>query len=76
MSLKAEIAPQLPFLRRYARALTGSQTLGDKAVREMLEALAGPQKSLSQTLTHAKQYSACFTCGMAVKAIVARPPAA
>ena len=39
MSLKAEIGPQLPFLRRYARALTGSQTLGDAAVREVLEAL-------------------------------------
>ncbi len=39
MSLKAEIAPQLPYLRRYARALTGSQTLGDKAVYEVLEAL-------------------------------------
>lgn len=39
MSLKAEIAPQLPFLRRYARAVTGSQTLGDQAVREVLEGL-------------------------------------
>ena len=39
MSLKAEIGPGLPYLRRYARALTGSQTLGDAAVREVLEAL-------------------------------------
>ena len=39
MSLKAEIGPELPYLRRYARALTGSQMLGDAAVREMLEAL-------------------------------------
>ena len=39
MSLKAVLAPQLPYLRRYARALTGSQTLGDGAVREVLEAL-------------------------------------
>ena len=39
MSLSAEIGPQLPLLRRYARALTGSQTLGDAAVREVLEAL-------------------------------------
>ena len=45
MSLKAEIGPQLPFLRRYARALTGSQTLGDAAVREVLEALlAAPEE--------------------------------
>jgi DNA-directed RNA polymerase specialized sigma24 family protein/CheY-like chemotaxis protein len=39
MSLTAILGPELPFLRRYARALTGSQTLGDAAVREALEAL-------------------------------------
>ena len=39
MSIKAALGPELPFLRRYARALTGSQTLGDAAVREVLEAL-------------------------------------
>ncbi len=45
MSLKAEIGPQLPLLRRYARALTGSQMLGDAAVREVLEALlAAPEE--------------------------------
>lgn len=47
MSLKAEIAPQLPFLRRYARALTGSQTLGDQAVREVLEALLAAPATFS-----------------------------
>ena len=45
MSLSSEIGPQLPLLRRYARALTGSQTLGDAAVREVLEALlAAPEE--------------------------------
>ena len=45
MSFKAELGPQLPYLRRYARALTGSQTLGDAAVRELLEAvLAAPDE--------------------------------
>jgi CheY-like chemotaxis protein len=39
MSLKAALGPELPYLRRYARALTGSQNLGDAAVRETLEAL-------------------------------------
>ena len=39
MSLKAALGPELPYLRRYARALTGSQSLGDAAVRETLEAL-------------------------------------
>ena len=33
------IAAELPFLRRYARALTGSQRLGDAAVRSTLEAI-------------------------------------
>jgi DNA-directed RNA polymerase specialized sigma24 family protein/CheY-like chemotaxis protein len=39
MSIKSVLGPELPYLRRYARALTGSQTLGDAAVREMLETL-------------------------------------
>lgn len=39
MSLKDTIGPELPYLRRYARAITGSQALGDAAVRETLEAL-------------------------------------
>jgi DNA-directed RNA polymerase specialized sigma24 family protein/CheY-like chemotaxis protein len=39
MSLREAVGPELPFLRRYARALTGSQRLGDGAVREVLEAL-------------------------------------
>jgi CheY-like chemotaxis protein len=37
MSLGSQIAANLPFLRRYARALTGSQASGDALVREMLE---------------------------------------
>jgi CheY-like chemotaxis protein len=39
MSLKSALIPELPFLRRYARALLGSQKFGDAAVRETLEAL-------------------------------------
>jgi CheY-like chemotaxis protein len=39
MSLREELGNVLPFLRRYARALTGSQNIGDAAVRETLEAL-------------------------------------
>ena len=38
MSLGQQIATNLPFLRRYARALTGSQTTGDAFVRATLEA--------------------------------------
>lgn len=39
MSFKQQLASELPYLRRYARALTGSQKLGDAAVRETLEAI-------------------------------------
>ncbi len=39
MSLGQQIAPHLPFVRRYARALTGSQLHGDAYVRATLEAI-------------------------------------
>ncbi|WP_242096803.1 MULTISPECIES: response regulator [unclassified Sphingomonas] len=39
MSLGQQLAPHLPFLRRYGRALTGSQNHGDKYVRATLEAI-------------------------------------
>lgn len=43
MSLADQIAVNLPYLRRYARALTGSQSSGDTYVRATLEAaLADP----------------------------------
>jgi CheY-like chemotaxis protein len=45
MKLAANIAPHLPFLRRFSRALTGSQTSGDAYVAAVLEALiADPSK--------------------------------
>lgn len=49
MSLGAEVAAHLPFLRRYARALTGSQTTGDAFVRATLEAALADQE-LAQSL--------------------------
>ncbi|HXV30963.1 MAG TPA: response regulator [Sinorhizobium sp.] len=39
MSLSTRIAPHLPYLRRYARAVTGSQAAGDAHVAAVLEAL-------------------------------------
>ena len=39
MSLAREIAPQLPYLRRFSRALTGAQSSGDSHVVATLEAL-------------------------------------
>lgn len=38
MSIGQQVATHLPFLRRYARALTGSQSTGDAFVRATLEA--------------------------------------
>ena len=38
-SIKNSLGPYLPFLRRYGRALTGSQRSGDAFVRAALEAL-------------------------------------
>ena len=39
MSMTQTLAPHLPYLRRYARALTGSQASGDAHVRAALQAL-------------------------------------
>jgi len=39
MSLGQQLQPHLPFLRRYARALTGSQAHGDAFVRAALQAI-------------------------------------
>ncbi|WP_260482483.1 response regulator [Sphingomicrobium flavum] len=45
MSLGDKLAPHLPFLRRYARALTGNQQHGDNFVRSTLEAIiASPEE--------------------------------
>lgn len=49
MSFSQQVAPELPFLRRYARAVTGSQKLGDAAVRETLEALLEDPDEWDQT---------------------------
>ena len=45
MNLVKNLAPHLPYLRRYARALTGAQESGDAYIRASLEALvASPDK--------------------------------
>ena len=45
-SLSARIAPHLPLLRRYARALTGSQRDGDARVAALLEAMIADPSSV------------------------------
>lgn len=47
MSLSQEIAPLLPYLRRYARALSGTQKSGDAYVRACLQALVADQSIIS-----------------------------
>jgi CheY-like chemotaxis protein len=51
MSLLARLAPHLPYVRRYARALTGDQTSGDQYVRVALEALAAGEMTLDSSLS-------------------------
>jgi CheY-like chemotaxis protein/DNA-directed RNA polymerase specialized sigma24 family protein len=46
MSISQTLAPHLPYLRRYARALTGSQASGDAHVRAALTALLSGDYSL------------------------------
>jgi CheY-like chemotaxis protein len=48
MSLLTEVGPYLPYVRRYARALTGSQESGDAYVRAALEALASGEATLDR----------------------------
>lgn len=50
MSLAARVSPHLPFLRRYARALTGSRREGDERVQAVLESLALGTASLNDGL--------------------------
>jgi len=51
LSLLARLAPHLPYVRRYARALTGDQTTGDHYVRVALEALAAGDRVLEANFT-------------------------
>jgi DNA-directed RNA polymerase specialized sigma24 family protein len=46
MSLVEQLGPHLPYLRRYARALTGNQKSGDAYVKAALQALAAGEAEL------------------------------
>lgn len=50
MSIAQQLAPHLPYLRRYARALTGSQTSGDSYVVSVLEALLEDSSTFDREL--------------------------
>jgi CheY-like chemotaxis protein len=49
--MAVRIAAELPFLRRYARALTGNQTSGDRYAAATLEALLADRSVLEQEPT-------------------------
>ncbi len=49
MTLSTRIAPHLPYLRRFSRALTGSQASGDAYVAATLEALIADVSIFPQT---------------------------
>jgi CheY-like chemotaxis protein len=51
MTTSQAIAPHLPYLRRYARALTGTQNSGDAYVRAALTALLAGEQSLPDNLS-------------------------
>jgi CheY-like chemotaxis protein len=50
MALSNTLAPHLPLLRRYARALTGSQKSGDAYVAATLQALLDDRSALESSL--------------------------
>ena len=50
MSISTEIAPQIPYLRRFARALSGSQASGDAYVAATLESLVEDPKTFPRAI--------------------------
>jgi len=48
MSMTELLSPHLPYLRRYARALTGSQSVGDGYVKQALSALLSGEEKLPE----------------------------
>jgi DNA-directed RNA polymerase specialized sigma24 family protein len=65
MTLSMRIAPHLPYLRRFSRAVTGSQTSGDAYVAATLEALIADvsifPESSNDRISLYKLFSALFT---------------
>jgi len=60
MSLAETIAPQLPYLRRFARALTGSQESGDAYVVAVLETLIADPQSFPESQMKRVGLYKCF----------------
>ncbi len=60
MAIAEKIAPHLPYLRRFARALSGSQESGDAYVVAVLESLVEDPSSFSQTDEPRVSLYGCF----------------
>lgn len=50
MSLGTEIGPYVPFLRRYGRLLTGTESKGDRLVRQTLEEIVAAPETFPRKL--------------------------
>lgn len=50
MAIAQKISPHIPYLRRYARALTGNQKSGDAYVAAVIESLSADPSSFDQEL--------------------------
>lgn len=61
MSIAESIAPHLPYLRRYARSLTGSQQSGDNYVAAVLEALITDSSVFDKSLSPRAALYRAFT---------------
>ena len=61
MAFSDLLADRLPFLRRYARALTGSQQSGDAYVRELLEAALADEHLRDELVKGRVQLYRAFT---------------
>ena len=65
MSLSATIAPHLPFLRRFSRAVSGSQHSGDALVAALLETIIADvsifPKASSDRIALYKLFAQLFT---------------
>ncbi len=75
MSLVEQLGPHLPFLRRYARALTGDQVSGDRYVRAALQALAAGEAELSALPPRVALYRLFHVIWDATGAQLDTPPA-
>ena len=75
MSAVAQIADNLPYLRRYARALTGNQSSGDAYVRSTLEAALADRALLDEVSRDRVSLYAVFTRIWTASAIEVAPDA-